>query len=156
MGDPEASCPSCREPLGTATLSGVTARVCGKCHGTLLAQIDMIRLLEAMSVELLKTLDPDTKLDPVGKADAAVACPVCQRTMARDDYCGAGLVHFDRCEACHLLWLGAEELGTMTMMWARMEKRLERSQRVRQEGELYGDLALLTRAVRSTWYRLLG
>ena len=155
MGDPEALCPACGLALRATNLSGVAARVCGQCHSALVGQIDMIRLLEAMSVELLKTLDPDTKLEPVGKADDAVACPSCKRTMARDNYCGAGLAHFDRCEPCRLLWLGADELGTMTMMWARMEKRLERVQKVRQEGELYSDVLLLARAVRGTWTKLV-
>jgi hypothetical protein len=49
--------------------------------------------------------------------------------MAREDYCAAGLAHFDRCERCGLLWLGAEDLRTMTLMWARMERRAERTQR---------------------------
>jgi Zn-finger nucleic acid-binding protein len=133
MGGPEPLCPGCRQELRTSDLSGVSVRVCGQCHGTLLAQIDMIRMLEAMSVELLKSIDPDTKLNPVGKADGTVACPACSRTMARDDYCAAGIAHFDRCEPCRLLWLGADELGTMTMMWARMERRLERAQKQTQE-----------------------
>jgi len=119
--------------LRTTEISGVRLRVCGQCHGTLLGQIDMIRTLEAMSAELLATLDPDVELSPVGKAAAKVSCPACGREMARDDYCSAGLAHFDRCEPCRLLWLGADELGTMAMMWARMERRLERTHRLTQE-----------------------
>jgi Zn-finger nucleic acid-binding protein len=133
MGGTEAACPVCGPPLRAANISGVAARVCGQCQGTLLAQIDMIRTLEAMSVELLKAFDPDMHLDPVGSTRGVVACPQCQAPMARDDYCSAGLVFFDRCERCRLLWLGAGELGTMTLMWARMEKRLERAQRHTRE-----------------------
>ena len=120
MGGSEPLCPACRQALRTTEISGVSLRVCGQCHGTLLAQIDMIRTLEAMSAELLATVDPDVELVPAGTADARVACPGCARQMARDDYCSAGLAHFDRCEPCRLLWLGADALGTMTMMWARM------------------------------------
>jgi Zn-finger nucleic acid-binding protein len=133
MGEGAPLCPACREALRPTSLSGVEVRVCGTCHGTLLAQIDMIRTLDATSVELLKTVDPDAPLHPVGGADVAVDCPACARPMARDDYCGAGLAHFDRCDACQLLWLGAAELGTMTMMWARMERRLERTQEQTRE-----------------------
>ena len=133
MGGTEPLCPGCARELKANTFSGVSVRACSQCKGTLLAQIDMFRMLEAMSVELLKDFDPDTKLEAVGKADGAVACPSCSRTMARDDYCGAGLAHFDRCEPCHLLWLGADELGTMTLMWARMERRLERAQKATKE-----------------------
>ena len=32
-----------------------------------------------------------------------------------------------------MLWLGAEELGAMTLMWARMERRLERRHRQNEE-----------------------
>ena len=132
-GGSEAACPFCEQGLRPANVSGAAVRVCGQCHGTLMAQIDMIRTLEAMSVELLKTFDPDMPLDPVAGERGAIACPDCRATMARDDYCGAGLVHFDRCEACRLLWIGADELGTMALMWARMEKRLERAQRHTRE-----------------------
>jgi Zn-finger nucleic acid-binding protein len=159
MGGTEPLCPACGEALRATSLSGVGVRACGRCNGTLLAQIDMLRMMEAMSVELLKTIDPDVKLEPVGKTDSAVACPSCARTMARDDYCAAGLAHFDRCEPCHLLWLGADELGTMTMMWARMERRLERVQRLRQEALADTDQSVhsvqLARAASSILTRLL-
>jgi Zn-finger nucleic acid-binding protein len=133
MGGSDAACPACGQGLRAANVSGVSARVCGQCQGTLLAQIDMIRTLEAMSVELLKTFDPDMPLDPVDSKRGVVACPDCQSPMARDNYCGAGLAYFDRCERCRLLWIGADELGTMTLMWARMEKRIERAQRQTRE-----------------------
>ena len=114
MGGSEPLCPACGQALRATEISGVRLRVCGQCHGTLLGQIDMIRTLEAMSAELLATVDPDVELTPVGKAAGKVACPACGRDMARDDYCSAGLAHFDRCEPCRLLWLGADALGTMT------------------------------------------
>jgi Zn-finger nucleic acid-binding protein len=133
MGGSEVVCPVCGQGLRAANVSGVAARVCGQCQGTLLAQIDMIRTLEAMSVELLKAFDPDMPLDPVASTRGAIGCPECDAPMSRDNYCGAGLVFFDRCEHCRVLWLGADELGTMTLMWARMEKRLERSQRHTRE-----------------------
>ena len=44
--------------------------------------------------------------------------------MDRDDYCAAGLVFFDRCNVCTLLWFDADELGAMALMWARMNARV--------------------------------
>lgn len=140
-------------------MSGVSLRVCGQCHGTLIAQVDMIRTLEAMSAELLATVDPDVKLTPAGHVDSKVSCPACHREMARDDYCGAGLAHFDRCEACRLLWLGADELGTMTMMWARMERRLERTHKATEaalaDADSFIGHVLLGRATSRILMRLL-
>ena len=113
-------------------ICGREPRVCGQCHGMLLAQIDMIRTLEAISAVLLG-LRSRRQADAGGHAGRKVSCPACSRDMARDDYCGAGLAHFDRCEPCRLLWLGADALGTMTMMWARMERRLERTHKATEE-----------------------
>ena len=159
MGGSEPLCPACGQALRTTEASGVSLRVCGQCHGTLVAQIDMIRTLDAMSAELLKTIDPNVKLEPVGKMDGKVSCPVCAREMARDDYCSAGIAHFDRCEPCRLLWLGADELGTMTMMWARMERRLERTQKETQaaldEADTFVGSTLLGRATQRALMRLL-
>lgn len=159
MGGSEPLCPACAQALRTTAISGVSLRVCGQCHGTLLGQIDMIRTLEAMSAELLATLDPDVELSPVGKAAAKVSCPACGREMARDDYCSAGLAHFDRCEPCRLLWLSADALGTMTMMWARMERRLERTHKATEaalaDADSFIGHVLLGRATSRILMRLL-
>jgi Zn-finger nucleic acid-binding protein len=116
-------CPRCSEPLAQVELKGVGVQSCQKCSGTLLAPQRLTGLMEAMSVELLESFDPDDKLDAVPAQGAALSCPRCHRAMTSDDYCGAHLVTFDRCERCELLWIDADELGTMTLMWARMEAR---------------------------------
>ena len=71
--------------------------------------------------------------------------------MEKADYCGAKLVFFDRCNRCALLWIGSEELGAMSLMWARMEKRIART-RAQTEEHLAGmsarvDAAHLRRVV---------
>ena len=63
-------------------------------------------------------------LPAVKIASAARAAP---GRLKNDDYCGTGLALFDRCEPCQLLWIDADVLGTMTLMWARMEARYNRS-----------------------------
>jgi hypothetical protein len=81
-----------------------------------------------MSAELLASFDPDTKLEKADAPSERLACPTCGRVMERDDYCGAGLAFFDRCEPCGLLWIDAAPLGTMTLIWARMEARHSRDE----------------------------
>lgn len=160
MGGSEALCPVCGQGLKTANLAGVNVRICPQCRGTLLAQIDMIRTLEAMSAEMIKGFDPDQKLDPVSAQPGAVNCPACARAMTKDNYCSAGLVFFDRCEACRLLWLGTDELGTMTLMWARMEKQIARvhkqSQDLLDEAEEVIHATLLGRRAGNILFRTLG
>lgn len=104
-----------------------------------------------MSIDLLKTFDSDKRLDPVIAKGRSPRCPRCHETMTNDDYCGAGLVHFDRCERCGLLWLDSGALGVMSIMWARMEIRLDRveaeSRTQLREVDSFVDAVLLTRAV---------
>jgi Zn-finger nucleic acid-binding protein len=119
-------CPRCQQVLEQIELRGVAVRLCRRCTGSLVEQRDLDRLLEAMSVNLIKTFDPGMRLRPLTDEGGSLRCPRCRETMTNDDYCGAGLVHFDRCERCSLLWLDAGELGTMTLMWAGMETRLDR------------------------------
>jgi Zn-finger nucleic acid-binding protein len=155
-----ASCQRCREPLEVVDLSGVSVHACAKCHGTRLGRAELPRVLEAMSAELLKTFDPDTKLEAAGALEDRLACSTCGAQMSRDDYCGAGLAHFDRCEACAVLWIDADVLGTMSLMWARMEARHSRDER--ENRQLLEDAdnlvvrTLVARAVSRRLFRLLG
>jgi hypothetical protein len=89
-------------------------------------QVRLSPLLEALSTELIAKIDPDAKLPPMPDPDRRVACPKCRNTMDSDDYCAAGVVSFDRCNTCRLLWLGSDGLGTMTILWARMNLRQAR------------------------------
>lgn len=152
-------CPRCQTALESAELRGVPIRLCKKCSGSLLVQVDLARLLAAMSVDLLKTFDPDKRLDPIVDQGGSLRCPRCRETMTNDDYCGAGLVHFDRCERCGLLWLDAAELGTMSLMWARMDTRLARveaeSRAQLREVDDFVDTVLLTRVVSGIIFRAL-
>jgi hypothetical protein len=110
----------------------------------LVGQPLVAKLLAAMSVDLLKRLDPDVELRPVKDVGGGIACPNCARPMTNDNYCGAGIVFFDRCDGCQLLWLDYQDLGAMTMMWARMEGRRRRNQ-----DEFYNEL----RALPTVYYR---
>jgi Zn-finger nucleic acid-binding protein len=119
-------CPRCNRELEAVAPKGVEVLSCPKCHGTLLSDGQLPLVLEAMSAALAQAFSPDAKLEAVKNQGGSVACPVCKRAMSTDDYCGAKLVLFDRCEGCGHLWLDAEELGTMSLMWARMDARHQR------------------------------
>ena len=124
------ACPRCKQAFTSGHLSKVPVAACEPCNGTLVAQLDLIRLLEGLSSPLLARFAVDTQLEAVPDASARVDCPRCARRMYRDDYCGAGLVSFDRCTKCNVLWFDSEELGGMTLMWARMNARQARTQEV--------------------------
>jgi Zn-finger nucleic acid-binding protein len=141
-------------------VEGVGVSACAKCHGTRLTPPQLHRLLEAMSAELLKSFDPDTGIDRLNEASAHLPCPTCARPMVSGDYCGARLVFFDRCDRCGLLWVNADELGTMSLMWTRMDARQSRSHAQMQE-LLSGTDGLIrqqriARVVSNILFRVLG
>src|SRR5262245_56171394 len=105
MGAAGKLCLRCQQPLERAEVRGVELETCTKCKGMLLGQLLLPKLLEAMSVDLLKNFDPDVQIQPIKDAGGAVSCPRCAQPMQTDNYCGAGIVFFDRCEGCALLWL---------------------------------------------------
>jgi len=121
--DADLACPRCGQALGSAELRQVPVQVCKTCKGTLLGQIDLQRTLEGLSAPLLMNFDPDAKIEAVKDASGRLPCPKCNQAMDRDDYCQAGVVFFDRCARCALLWFDTDELGAMALMWARMNAR---------------------------------
>jgi Zn-finger nucleic acid-binding protein len=139
-------CPRCAEPLAPRDLQGVTLQSCIKCAGNLVASRELTRVLESMSAHLLKSFDPDVEIQARKNTARAIDCPACAGAMSRDDYCAAGVVSFDRCDACDQLWLDPDELGTMALMWARMDSRIAR-QKARDEQDLR-DADLLTGSLR--------
>jgi Zn-finger nucleic acid-binding protein len=153
MGDAATSCPRCALPLGSTSVRGVPVESCAKCSGSLLANPDLARMLEAVSVDLLQTFNPDAQIDACPHSEGRLSCPRCSHLFDQGDYCQAGLVTFDRCERCNVLWLGARELGTMTLMWARMEARYNRSHTENQvrlhDAQEFIDGFLLAQAVSS-------
>jgi Zn-finger nucleic acid-binding protein len=139
------TCPRCRTPLEPATLRQIPVEACKSCKGTLLAQGRLSELLDELSTPLLRSFDIDAKLEATNDPNGRVDCPRCEKQMDRDDYCAAGLVFFDRCTPCALLWLDADELGAMTLMWARMNGRQAREQAITREVSM----SFLPSAVRS-------
>jgi Zn-finger nucleic acid-binding protein len=119
--------------MSQGSLRQIPVSACQACKGTLIAQLDLPRLLEALSAPLLRSFDLDAKLEAVPDTSPRIACPRCTKTMDRDDYCAAKMVFFDRCNRCSLLWFDSEELGGMTMMWARMNARQTRAQELSLE-----------------------
>jgi hypothetical protein len=106
----------------------------------LLEQEALMPALGALSAPVLDSFDADAPLAALPDRTGAAACPGCGKAMEKVDYCGAKLVYFERCDRCDLLWIGNEELGAMSVMWARMEKRIART---RTENDLSGMDALL-------------
>jgi Zn-finger nucleic acid-binding protein len=120
-------CTRCGKALGGREVGGVGLEACDACNTLLVKQAALMPALEALSAPLLESFDTDATLAALPDRTGAAPCPGCGRAMEKSDYCGAKLVYFDRCNRCGLMWIGTEELGAMSLMWARMEKRIART-----------------------------
>jgi len=125
--------------------------VCRACSCMLVPQRLLARLLERASRRLRGKVDPNVPIEPLPAIAEHPGCPACHRSMSRDDYCQAGVVRFSRCDRCELLWLHTEQLAVMSVMWARMDGRLEALQAADRamlaEVSSYVDCVLWGRAV---------
>ncbi|HEY4395544.1 MAG TPA: hypothetical protein VGP64_15850 [Polyangia bacterium] len=131
------TCTRCGKALGGREIGGVGLEACEACNTLLVKQAALMPALEALSAPVLESFDADAQIQALPDRTGAAPCPGCGRAMEKSDYCGARLVFFDRCNRCNLMWIGNEELGAMSLMWARMEKRIART-RAQTEENLSG------------------
>ena len=129
-------CPRCVVGLRFGRYREVDIHLCPECHGVLIRQRLLQRLLKAMSRDLVKTIDPDHPLKPLPDKGAGILCPVCGGAMCNYGYMGTNLVKIDSCPECAALWLDTKELGVMSLIYARTERRkarLEQAYAARKE-----------------------
>lgn len=132
------ACPRCHRALERRRLWDFGLGVCVACKFVAIDRSDLPQLLGDLSAAVWSKLDPDVELQALPDRAAEGDCPLGHRAMERADYCEAKLVFFQRCEPCALLWVGNDELAAMSRIWARMDKRSERTKARNAE-----DLALM-------------
>ena len=122
---PDMSCPRCGETLVDRKLHEVEMRICSGCVGLLVEQRRLLPLLDAMAMELLAEVDLDTEVEMIEDRGPVGACPNCGGSMDCDAYMGSKEVFIDRCNSCWRIWIDPMELGAMSLMYARAEKKME-------------------------------
>jgi Zn-finger nucleic acid-binding protein len=144
-------CPRCATALGRGQFKDVPVDLCGGCRGLLVAQRDLGRLLERMTVELRETIDPDRPIDPLPDRGAVGICPACAGAAENFGYMESNLVRLDRCEACGRLWLDTDELSVMCVLYARTNRRgdlrEEALAQARRDGESISTAMAVERAL---------
>ena len=113
--------------MGASKLHEVEMRICAGCMGLLVEQRRLLPLLDAMAQELLAEVevDLDTEVEMIEDPGPVGACPSCGSAMDCDGYMGSKEVFIDRCNSCWRIWIDPMELGAMSLMYARAEKKLE-------------------------------
>jgi Zn-finger nucleic acid-binding protein len=120
-------CPRDASVLNPGTFLDVPIHLCPTCQGSLVEQVRMHSLLDAISKELQRTIPLDAPLDKVPDKGPNLQCPMCSLHMENYGYMGAHFVMVDACHACRLLWLDTAELAAMSLQFARTTRRIDMS-----------------------------
>jgi len=113
-------CPHCALPLTEASYEGVPIEVCGSCHGALVSDERLPRILirreQGFSPDVVReaklVVDRASKLflyQPP-KFSHDLLCPKCGEKMCRHFYSMVYPVEVDTCYACSLTWYDEREL----------------------------------------------
>jgi hypothetical protein len=125
--------------------------VCKSCLRVAVLQSSVSPLLETTATHLSGHSRAVVKVSRAAPVSLEAKCPRCNQQMSKDDYCSAGIVAFCRCDRCHLLWLTAEQLALMSVMWADMNRKIELAHAVNEQRlrdvTLFVDQVLAARAV---------
>lgn len=116
-------CPSCAADLTAKKVEGtVDVHACA-CGGTLVAVNRLVPLLDVLGGAMRHAIGPDEPIEPVPAAAGRRACPRCRRPMEPFGYMGTTLVTLDRCNDDALLWIDADEIGALALLYLRTNKR---------------------------------
>jgi Zn-finger nucleic acid-binding protein len=120
----KSSCPRCSESLLVGSFHEVEIEKCPACQGIFVRQNKMIPLLEAMTSDLIGTIDPDHDVQPLPDKGSGVPCPCCGELMNHHGYMETNLVLIDSCSNCSGVWLDPDELAVMSQIYAKTSRRL--------------------------------
>lgn len=127
------NCPRCHGELAEKPLGDATVHVCDACTGALVQQRDLVHVLETVAVATLQVIDPEEPIEPMPDPGTHLQCPICDREMESFGYMSSDVVIVDRCGHDAVIWADADELGTMSILYARTNERLMRRYRADRE-----------------------
>jgi Zn-finger nucleic acid-binding protein len=107
----------------------IDGRICRACRGMLLAHTGLVRILEVSwrAISARKAEATPFHAPDGWHSETMLGCPDCAQPMEKYGYMGIGAIQIDRCEACGLVWLDANELQNMLLALARSNHRSDRA-----------------------------
>lgn len=149
-------CPRCTSELEDGFFETVPLIKCTGCQGVLIAQKNMIRLMERVRDSLAGKIDFTTPIQPQPDAEGDIQCPKCRQNMETHGYLGGHTVWIDRCSDCWLVWADPAELLVMARLFAQSQHHIE-EHRVETRGAMKGmDARLMARTLSSVFNALSG
>ena len=96
--------------------------MCPQCLGTLVKQMRLITLMDALTKDM-RGVDFYQPIEAAETDPTPVSCPHCAKPMERFGYMETKLVYAWRCSSDWLVWADTEELGVMSVLYARTKTR---------------------------------
>lgn len=120
-----ADCPRCAKPLEDQQLDELSFRCCRGCKGMLLPHAELIGILEKSWHSISRETAETTSFHVTEgwQKEPQFRCPNCSQLMEKYGYMGIGAIQIDRCDACSLIWLDADELQNMVLALAKTNYR---------------------------------
>ena len=149
-------CPRCTSELEKGFFDTVPLGKCTGCQGVLIAQKNMIRLMESVRDSLVGKIDFTAPIPPQPDADGDIRCPKCQRNMETHGYLGGNTVWIDRCSDCWLVWADPAELLVMARLFAQSQHHIEEHRTETREAMQGMDSRLMARTLSNVFNALPG
>jgi Zn-finger nucleic acid-binding protein len=120
-------CFRCEKPLEVSQVDYIAVRMCPPCSSVLIRHEDLTQILDqswrSVPRETVVTESFHTTSKP--EAERTFYCPDCRQPMEKYGYMGLNAIMIDRCHTCSLIWLDADELQNMVLVYAREQYRLK-------------------------------
>jgi Zn-finger nucleic acid-binding protein len=128
--------------------------MCKKCQGVLVAPNKVYPLMATLANQLIPIIglyDPVKLVEDKGAVDC---CPACSKPMENFGYMGSKMVLIDRCVDCGRIWIDTDELGAMSILFARTEMRKEeleaKLEGASNKADLSAEIAIITNQISRT------
>ncbi|MGE3805958.1 MAG: zf-TFIIB domain-containing protein [Gemmataceae bacterium] len=121
------SCPRCSGELRRGHFDSLDVHLCVGCKGVLARQRDLSRLLESVARDTAANDQPGAVIEAIPDKGAGVVCPLCSGAMENYGYMESKLVKIDGCMRCGVVWIDTDELGVMSLLYARSQRKLQGS-----------------------------
>jgi Zn-finger nucleic acid-binding protein len=130
-------CFHCSKALEESQVDYITVRMCPPCASVLIHHPDLMQIVD----QSWRAVPRETAAAETFHASAekptterAFHCPDCREPMEKYGYMGLNSITIDRCDGCSLVWLDANELQNMVLVYAREQYRLaERREKTKRE-----------------------
>jgi Zn-finger nucleic acid-binding protein len=126
MTQMSGACFRCDRLLQPAQVDHIEVRMCPPCSSVLIRHEDLMQIIEqswrAVAPDIAQTEPLHASAKPTG--ERVFHCPDCRNPMDKYGYMGLSAITIDRCDHCALIWLDAQELQNMTLVYAREQYRL--------------------------------